>query len=170
MTPTLPAGFRLRQLPEPSDPARVRALVDSLAMFTAEEVDVAEELVLERLQRGPASGYEFVLLDQESGADGWRLAGYACYGRIPCTVASYDLYWIAVDKALQGHGLGRLLLDLTEYLVRAAGGERLLAETSSLPRYAPTRKFYLGTGFFERARFPDFYARGDDKLVYEKGL
>lgn len=146
----------------PEDVAAVRALVLATAVFKPEEVDVAVELVQERLERGPESGYEFIFHDQLDG-----LAGYACYGRIPCTRSSWDLYWIAVDPARQGHGLGRLLLHEIMAAVRAAGGERIFAETSSTPAYAGTRRFYLATGFVERARFEHFYDRGDDKVVYE---
>ena len=54
------------------------------------------ELVEERLAKGTASGYYFVLVDQED-----RLAGYSCYGPIPGTVSSSDLYWIAVHPDFQ---------------------------------------------------------------------
>lgn len=157
-----------RHEPRPEDAAAVRALVRATAVFKPEEVDVAEELVRERLARGPESGYEFVFHDQLAGIDGPHvLAGYACYGRIPCTRSSWDLYWIAVDPAWQGHGLGRRLLREVMAAVRAAGGERIFAETSSTPSYAGTRHFYLATGFVERARFEHFYDRDDDKVVYE---
>ena len=36
------------------------------------------------------------------------VVGYACYGPIACTVASYDLYWIAVDPQFQRHGIGQI--------------------------------------------------------------
>lgn len=162
-------AYTVREEARDEDAARVRALAASLDMFTDEEVRVAEELVLERLDKGEASGYAFIFLETRV-EDGVNLAGYACFGRVPCTLRSWDLYWIAVDKELQGKGLGRRLLRLVEEAVRASGGERLYAETSSLPRYAPTREFYRRTGFMERARFPEFYAPGDDKVVYEKEL
>src|SRR3546814_19573266 len=43
--------------------------------------------------RGRASGYEFVLLE-EDGA----LVGYACYGLIPGSTTSHDLYWIRSEE------------------------------------------------------------------------
>ena len=46
----------------------------------------------ERLEKGAASGYEFVIAEDDSS-----MVGYACFGEIPCTVGSYDLYWIVVD-------------------------------------------------------------------------
>src|SRR3954466_7985412 len=88
-----------------ADRDAVRALVCATGMFRPNEVDVAVELVDERLQKGPASGYEFVL-----ACDGDCVIGYACYGHISITLHSYDLYWIVVDPARQGQGLGRQLL------------------------------------------------------------
>ncbi len=160
-----------RHEPRPADVAAVRALVQATAVFKPEEADVAVELVEERLARGPESGYEFIFRDRQDGPDGADgLAGYACYGRIPCTQSSWDLYWIAVDPGRQGLGLGRRLLQEVMAAVRAAGGERIFAETSSTPAYAGTRRFYLATGFVERARFEHFYDRGDAKVVYELHL
>ncbi|MCU0875844.1 MAG: GNAT family N-acetyltransferase [Pirellulaceae bacterium] len=40
-----------------------------------------------------------------------RTVGYSCYGRIPATATSYELYWIAVDHDCQGRKFGRIPLD-----------------------------------------------------------
>jgi ribosomal protein S18 acetylase RimI-like enzyme len=157
------AGFRsaLRR----DDIAAVRRLVAATGFFSAEEVTVAGELVEERLARGPASGYEFLLADAEGG-----LAGYSCFGLVPLTEASWDLYWIAVDPAGRRRGLGRQLLQASEAAVAASGGRAVYAETSSRPLYAPTRAFYLACGYREAASIADFYARGDGKVIFEKRL
>jgi D-alanine-D-alanine ligase len=151
--------------PRPGDVAAVRALVAATGFFSEEEIMVAAELVEERLARGPASGYEFRFADAAGG-----LAGYSCFGLIALTRASYDLYWIVVAPGTQRTGLGRRLLGATEAAVAALGGQRLYAETSSRPLYAPTRGFYRGCGYREAACFADFYAPGDGKVVFEKRL
>ena len=152
-----------REEVEPADPETVRRLCRSSGFFTPAEVDVADELVRERLARGQASGYEFVFaqLDGET-------VGYACFGPIACTVSGWDLYWIVVDDTRRGLGLGSRLLDRVEDRVAAMGGGRLYAETSSQPAYAATRAFYAKRGFRIEARMKDFYASGDDKVVYGK--
>lgn len=154
----------LREQLLPGDLQALRRLLAPLLQFTPEELELAVELAWERLERGAASGYEFLLLENRDA----ELAGYACYGRVPCTRQSWDLYWIAVRKERQKTGLGSLLLQLVESRILLQGGGRLYVETSSLPRYTPTRGFYRRAGFMERARFPEFYAPGDDKLVFEK--
>jgi ribosomal protein S18 acetylase RimI-like enzyme len=148
-----------------ADIAAVRRLVAATGFFTAEEIGIAAELVEERLRRGDASGYHFVLAET-----GGALAGYACFGPIAGTQSAFDLYWIAVDPARQGGGLGRLVLAKAEAAMRRMGASRHYAETSSTERYAPTRGFYLATGFREVACIPDFYRPGDGKVIYERVL
>jgi len=148
-----------------ADRQRVRALVESTGVFNPAEVEVAVELVHEHLAKGPASGYHFVFAER----DGQTL-GYACYGPIPVTSGSFDLYWIAVDKSCQGQGLGRILLEKAEELVRREGGRRIYIETSSRLAYQATRAFYQRCGYRQEAFLPDFYAPGDDKVIYVKPL
>lgn len=156
-------GISLRYEVEPDDIATVRRIVESTGFFYPPEVDVAVELVEERLKRGDASGYHFVFAER----DGLTI-GYTCYGPIACTLASYDLYWIAVDASQRGHGLGRALQQVTEKLIARRGGQRVYAETSGREQYAPTRTFYERCGYEREATLKDFYAPGDDKVVYGK--
>ncbi len=159
------AAHRIRHHVEPRDPQRVRRLAESTGFFSRAEVDVAEELVLERISKGAASGYHFVFLD----ANG-QTAGYACYGPVPMTASAFDLYWIAVAPDSQGKGLGRLILLETERLIHQAGGATVYAETSGRTQYASTRAFYERMGFRVASVLEDFYAPGDNKVIYAKTL
>jgi ribosomal protein S18 acetylase RimI-like enzyme len=150
---------------EAADPARIRALVDATGFFSAEEAAIAAELAAETLATGGGAGYSFWFAD---GADG--LDGFSCFGRIPGSDWSFDLYWIVVSPACQGAGLGRRLLAATEAAVSAAGGGRLYVDTSSRRQYAPTRAFYLACGYAVAAELPDFYRAGDGKVVFVKEL
>lgn len=154
-----------RHVARPADVDAVRRLVAATGFFSAGEITLAGELVAERLARGAASGYAFLFADQTG-----TLAGYTCFGPIPCTTASYDLYWIAVDPTRQRAGLGRQLLARSEALIRAAGGTRVYIETSARPQYAPTHAFYRRCGYHQAAFLADFYAPGDGKLIYCKVL
>jgi GNAT superfamily N-acetyltransferase len=153
----------LRRDARAGDPEIVRDITESTGFFYAEEVATAVELVEERLDRGEASGYSFVFAD-----DGGRTVGYACFGPIACTKASFDLYWIAVHADGRGKGLGTTLLEASERLVREAGGHRIYVETSSRPLYEPTRAFYLARGYREEARLAEFYGPGDAKVISVK--
>jgi GNAT superfamily N-acetyltransferase len=151
----------------PGDIAAIRRLVTATQMFTPAEVDIAAELVEERLGKGSASGYEFVIVETADG----RLIGYACYGPSPATIGTIDLYWIVVAPETQGRGLGREILARVEAAaLRQFGGERLYVDTSSQDKYAPTRGFYLSVGFAQVAELPDFYCKGDGKIIYVKAI
>lgn len=150
----------------PGDPARVGELVRATGFFYPDEELVAVELVEEALAKGPsASGYHFLLAERDG-----RLLGYSCFGPIPCTRASFDLYWIAVHPAAQGLGLGRRLIAESERRVLELGGARAYVETSGRPQYDPTRAFYRALGYAPAAELPDFYAPGDAKVIYVKVL
>jgi acetoin utilization deacetylase AcuC-like enzyme/GNAT superfamily N-acetyltransferase len=147
------------------DVGRIRSLVASTGFFSAAEVDIAGELVTERLTKGVRSGYHFVLAERGSA-----LVAYACYGRIDGTQDSFDLYWIAVSPDEQGKGLGTQVYLRSEASMRRAGAKRIYADTSSSDRYASTRDFYQRMGFTEEARLPDFYAPSDGKVIYRKEI
>jgi ribosomal protein S18 acetylase RimI-like enzyme len=147
------------------DRAVVRTIVASTGFFNPAEVEVAVELVDERLAKGPASGYHFIFAEQ-----GGRTSGYVCYGPIAGTAASYDLFWIAVDISVQRQGLGKVLLAESERLIRLGGGGRIYIETSNRGHYVSTRAFYERNGYTLEAVLKDFYAPGDDKAIYVKAV
>ena len=125
----------------------------------------------ERRRRGPASGYEFLFVEPEgSREEAPRTLAYACFGPIACTLGSYDLYWIAVDAAQRGAGIGAWLLREVEAKIQRNGARRLYIETSGRPQYDPTRRFYLSCGFTLAASLPEFYGPADSKEIYWKPL
>ncbi|HPP53789.1 MAG TPA: GNAT family N-acetyltransferase, partial [Thermoguttaceae bacterium] len=164
-TSLLPPGYQFRDQPRPEDRQAVREIVRSTGFFNPAEIEVADELVRERLQAGPASGYYFLFLEHQG-----QVIGYGCYGPIAATAGSFDLYWIAVHRQRQGRGLGRAILQECERRIQQAGGQRIYIETSGRAQYEPTRQFYQRCGYQCEARLKDFYAPGDDKLIYVKLL
>lgn len=148
-----------------TDPDQIRHLVSATTFFTDEEVGIATELVEEALNHGPDSGYFLVIAEEDQ-----KVWGYTCYGPIPGTDASHDLYWIAVHPDAQGKGLGKTLIRESEDRIRAAGGQRVYIETSSRDQYVPTRRFYLSCGYTQEALLVDFYRPGDSKVIYSKAL
>lgn len=161
-TPDIALRTELRE----TDAAAIDRLVAESGFFTPSERAVAAELVHEALQHGDASGYRFLLAERPDG----RLLGYTCFGPVPATESSWDLYWIVVDKRAQGQGVGRALLLETAAKAASEGGERLSAETSGRPLYAPTRAFYAAVGFSLHAVLADFYATGDAKQIWLRPL
>jgi GNAT superfamily N-acetyltransferase len=128
-------------------------------------VAIALELVDDRLAEGESSHYRFLVAEMDGAA-----AGYACWGPIPGTVASADLYWIVVHPELQATGIGTSLLQAAEDWMASAGRARVYIETSTRPQYLPTRAFYSACGYEQTAELRDFYAPGDGKAVLLKIL
>lgn len=154
----------IRTTVKKTDADQIRSLVKGTGVFNEEEIDIAGELAEEALEQGEEkSGYSFIFREQEGA-----VIGYTCYGRIPFTEESYDLYWIAVDKTHQKAGLAREVLILTEQAVAKLGGKQLYAETSGTDHYVAARSFYLKNGFEEVARLKNFYKPGDDKVIFCK--
>jgi ribosomal protein S18 acetylase RimI-like enzyme len=84
------------------------------------------------------------------------------------TDRTWYLYWIAVEKLAHGRGIGARLMRLVEESIAGAGGRQLLIETSSLPNYDATRRFYLKQGYELAATVPDYYADRDSMVVFRK--
>ena len=145
-----------------ADRGRIEEITGAVGLFHPDEVPVA----LEVFDGAVAGSPDYLALGAE--VDG-RLAGWICWGPTPCTRGTYDLYWMAVDPALQGTGIGTALVAAMEQ--RLAGVARLVVvETAGRPDYAPTRAFYQARGYSRTAVIPDFYAPGDDQVIYTKEL
>jgi ribosomal protein S18 acetylase RimI-like enzyme len=160
-----PQALRFRDTPTDGDRQAVRNLAASTGFFSDEEIAVAVELVETRLSQGLASGYRFTFAERAGVLD-----GYVCFGPIPLTRSSFDLYWIAVRPAAQRTGLGRRLMALAEAAACELGGTAMYVETSTRAQYMPTRAFYRRLGYRLAAELPDFYGPGDGQAIFTKQL
>ena len=66
--------------------------------------------------------------------------------------------------------MGHALLTEVENQIRVRGGRLLLVETSSTPAYALARHLYETSGYRREAVVHNFYAAGDDLVMYVKDL
>jgi len=154
------------KLPEKKDGAQIQSITAKNTGFNQDEVECVDELWEEYLSHGSEiSGYYF-LVDIEDD----HVLGYACYGPRSLTSGTFDLYWIAVDPTIHRGGVGRKLLTASEEAILKLGGRLIVLETSGLPVYEPTRKFYLATGYTLEATLKDFYSDGDDLVIFTKHL
>jgi len=157
--------IRFREIVTNQDIEFVREIVNSTGFFHDYEINIAVELVEETIIKGSEEGYRFVFADYKD-----KPIGYCCYGLIPCTKSSYDLYWIAVHNNYRGKGIGKALLNKTELAIKKLGGTAIFIETSSKELYKPTRQFYLNTGYVTEVVIKDFYDAGDDKYLFSKRI
>jgi ribosomal protein S18 acetylase RimI-like enzyme len=156
------AEHLLRPVTADDRPA-IERMFRSNTIFGAHEVAVALEVFDASLAPGQTD-YDSLGVE----VDG-QVAGWICWGPTPCTAGTYDMYWIAVDPSVHGAGLGSMLVAEMER--RLIGRARLIVvETGGRKEYDATRGFYLARGYEEAARVRDFYAPGDDQVVFVKRL
>jgi ribosomal protein S18 acetylase RimI-like enzyme len=149
----------------PADKPALMQILRNTPEFKPYEVAVAEEVIDGYLQDPRGTGYHALAAEDDAA-----VAGYICYGQTPCTVGTWDIYWIAVSGEKRGKGIGGALTKAAEADIRREKGRLILIETSSQPLYDNTRRFYLGQAYEQVARIPDFYAPGDDLIIMQKRL
>ncbi len=147
----------------PQDVGAVLKFLDATKFFRHEEMLIAEEVLTDAANKGQAGHYQSYVLHAEGKPVGW-----VCWGPTPCTVGSFDIYWLGVDPACQGLGYGKKLMEFAENQIRSAGGRLYIVETSGRESYLPTRAFYERIGYTAAACVKNFYAAGDDKIIYTK--
>lgn len=148
--------------PDPADAGEIERITRAVGVFREDEIPVAMEVFTALAAR--TDTYEGLVAEQDG-----RVAGWICWGPTPCTLSTFDLYWIVVDPARHGQGVGHALLAAMEAAV--AGRARLMVvETAGRDDYAPTRAFYARHGYTVASRIADFYAPGDDQVRFVKDL
>ena len=88
----------------------------------------------------------------------------------PVTSGTWNLLMLWVKAGYEGRGFDRALVDRVEQELAAGGARLLIVETSQLPEFEVARAFYQRTGFKLEAEIADFFADGDNKLIYTKAL
>jgi ribosomal protein S18 acetylase RimI-like enzyme len=176
MTPRV--ATRLRDLTS-ADAVRILEITRTTGVFREEELVIAAEVFHDAVEaagpsgglapdadRGDPMGRPYYALGAE--LDG-ELVGWICWGQTPCTEGTWDLYWLAVDPRAYRTGIATALVAEMER--RLIGRARLISvDTSGRPDYTPTRAFYAARGYVAVARVPDFYAPGDDQVIFTKRL
>jgi ribosomal protein S18 acetylase RimI-like enzyme len=155
---------KVRPMTDEDKPAVIQML-RNIPEFKPAEIDVAEEVIDSYLGDSTRSGYHIFVAETSSS-----IAGYICYGPTPLTEGTWDIYWLAVAPDKQSQGIGKALLNFANSNIKERNGRLALIETSSKSEYEATRVFYRAQGYEMACCITDFYAPGDDKLVFQKHL
>jgi len=148
-----------------NDRQKIFSLVSEIKNFSAGEVELAREVIGEAFDLENSGYHLMVAVDQREA-----LCGFICFGPVPITEKSWDLYWIAVSPRQARRGIGSQLLAAMENQLRAVEGIRVYVDTSSLAEYSAARSFYERHGYDVACVLPDFYRAGDDKIIFVKAL
>lgn len=149
---------------EAGDRSRVHEILKSVGVFNSDEIACAVELFDIYLKKGvDPNEYVFCGAYQDG-----VLKAFECFGKAALADRVYDLYWIATDPACRQTGLAMALMeDLDRYML-SLRARKILAETSSKVIYEKAHRLYLKCGFQKAALIRDYYAVGDDLLIFEK--
>jgi GNAT superfamily N-acetyltransferase len=159
----------------PDDLSALIALADAIGLFQPEQLQELHDMLVDYFRNSngnalPDSPAEcFWLTDDDTESMGGPVGVAYCEPE-RMTDQTWNLQLIAIHPDRQGQGRGAALLHYVEETLVAWGGRLLLVETSGLPELERTRAFYSKCGYREEARIRDFYAAGDDKVVFCKVL
>jgi ribosomal protein S18 acetylase RimI-like enzyme len=149
----------------PEDTQALLAITQGTEMFLPADV-AALQAVLDDYHHSEYSEEHCSVTYEQEG----QIIGFAYYAPASMTDRTWYLWWIVVSKQIQARGIGGQLLRHVEEDIRAQNGRLLLLETSSLPSYELTRRFYLKNGYNILAVLQDYYADGHDMVVFRKRL
>jgi ribosomal protein S18 acetylase RimI-like enzyme len=147
------------------DDGQLLDLARGTEVFKPLEITALAEVLADYHATNRAQGHVCVTCEEDR-----RIVGFAYYAPAAMTEGTWYLYWIAVARDIQARGLGGQLLRFAEEDIAGRGGRHLLIETSSLPHYELTRRFYFKHGYEHAATVPEYYAAGDDMVVFRKKL
>lgn len=139
----------------------LKQVLDSSELFPS---DLLEEMISDYFNNEATKDIWFTQVDNGTPIS----IAYCAPERM--TKGTYNLYAIAVHKTHQGKGIGGAMMHFIEDLLRQEGQRILLVETSGLPAYELTRKFYHKCNYSREAVIRDFYQEGEDKVVFWKKL
>ena len=132
---TIPARTRIIRRAAAYDREAVLALVNQPTFFRPDELEIAREVFDDAIKGGEQGHYQSFVIEEEG-----HVAGWVCYGPTPCTLGTFDIYWIAVAANMQGGGLGKALMQFAEKEIGKHGGRLAVIETSGRSAYESHEK------------------------------
>ncbi len=140
-------------------------IAQETGVFNPAAIEIMKE-VIDNYVKNPDKDYWLI----EEKCDN-KVEGFVIFGRTPITEFTWDIYWLVVDRNLQGKGIGKKLFKRAlEHILQRNNKALIRIETSSEEDFDPARNFYIKQGFKESGRIPDFYSQGNDLVTYYKEI
>jgi GNAT superfamily N-acetyltransferase len=149
----------------PADTPALLRLAEASGAFTADEVHDLRD----RLEAYPgrhADDDHRALTAEQDG----QPVGLVYVAPVVMTERTWSVYWLVFGPPPHGPDVGGDLLRHAEDECRRRGARLLVAETASRPAQEPARHVYAAHGYDAGAVLPDFYADGDDQVIFRKRL
>lgn len=138
----------------------LKKIIDSNDLFPSKLLDEMIQPYFEN------SNTEFWVTYEDSNTP----VALAYYAPERMTVGTYNLYLIAVHPNFQGKSIGQKMLQYIENHLKNRKERILLIETSGLPEFENTVTFYKKNNYEQEAIIREFYAKGEDKIIFWKAL
>ncbi|MEM7578450.1 MAG: GNAT family N-acetyltransferase [Cyanobacteria bacterium P01_A01_bin.80] len=149
---------------KPDDVDVIINLADAIALFEGDELEELSGMLAGYFDGSLGEGHSWIVCEDDG------VVGVAYFAPEQYAYGVYNLYFIAVHPKHQGKGYGSAILNHVEQTLISLGERLLLVETSGLPNFQKTRKFYYKQGYEEEAKIRDYYKPGDDKIIFRKAL
>ncbi len=146
---------------EKNDLPHLKNVIDSTGLFPSELLD---DMIADYFNNSNSPDIWLTLEVDEAPV----VIAYCAPERL--TSGTYNLYLIAVLKDHQGKGLGASMMQYIEQMLKEQGHRVLLVETSGLPEFELTRRFYDKSNYQREAVIREFYQKGEDKIIFLKKL
>lgn len=140
----------------------VISLSVAAGLFGEDDAHVPQQMMKDFLA-GNTAGHR-CLVDVEDE----EVIGVAYYAPAVATDGTWYLIMLAVRPDRQGQGRGATLMQHVEKALREDKQRILLVETSGDATYEKTRSFYAKCGYEQEARVRDYYAAGEDMVLFRK--
>ena len=148
----------------PQDASAILSLAASLELFEPQQLEELGSMFNASTER-TADPQPFWLVD-DAGEAGLGGVSYCEPERM--TDGSWNLQLIGVRPARQRQGLGKALISAVEHSLRQRKARILIVETAA--SMESNLVFYQRCGFELEATIRDFYADGEDKVIFWKAL
>ena len=152
------------RIAKPDDKDTIMNLAEAIGLFEGEELEELSGMLGGYFEGSVGEGHSWVICEDNG------VVGVAYFAPEQYAYGVYNLYFIAVHPKYQGKGYGSAIVNHVEKTLAEQGERLLLVETSGLPNFELTRKFYRKQGYEEEARIRDYYKPGDDKIIFRKAL
>ena len=143
------------------DLQELKSVLDSIELFPSE---ILEEMIADYFQNPDSPKLWFTAIEENDVLS----IGYCAPEKL--TIGTYNLLAIGVLKSKQGMGIGKAMMTYLEQELKSQNQRLLIVETSGLPEFVLTRRFYENLNYKKEAVLKDFWDEGDDKVIYSKKL
>jgi hypothetical protein len=149
----------------PADTPALVQLARQTGAFSPEELQDLHDRLDAYPDRHAADDHQALTCEHDG-----RAVGAAYFAPVAMTDRTWALYWLIVVEPAPVPDVGGQLLRHAEQEVRSRRGRLLVFEASSRSAQEPLRRLLAAHGYRPGAVLPDFYADGEDQIIFRKRL